>query len=104
MKVDQYRYRNIRRYVTECFRRGECRICAPPEGTYFDWERIKNIEWIGLYWTSGKTNYKNRIIMVAHNHTKNNDIWIAPFDATKPETIDNRYIKIIRDRLENLVL
>lgn len=104
MKIDQYKFRNIRKYVNECWSRNACMICLPPQGTFFGWESLKDIRWIGLYHIGGAINYTNRIIMVAHNHTKLGDIWVAPIDATRPETANNKYIVEIRERLEKLVL
>lgn len=104
MNIDQYRFRDIRKYVIRCWELGKCDICEPPEGTYFAWQSIGKIKWIGLYGDGGDIHWKNKIITIAHNHTKANDIWIGPIDATRSETRNNKYIAIVRENLQNLIL
>lgn len=104
MNIDQYKLRDVRRYVIRCWELYKCNICEPPEGTYFAWQHLKSIRWLGLYRIGGPVVLKNKIIMVAHNHTKRGDIWIAPIDATRQETAGNKYIITIRECLEKLIL
>lgn len=99
MKLTHYTHRKIREYVINCFRLGKRDICAPPPGTIFNWQIVGSITALSLFTMTGK-----RVITIAHNHTKNGDIWVGPIDATRIETANDPSIKYIKEQLERLIL